>query len=59
MEKWLSTPEVLEFFGDVNSPFTVEQVKRKYEPRINDDTSWLMELKTSSVVHEAAKSENE
>lgn len=37
MAKWLSTPEVLEFFGDANSPFTVGQVKRKYEPRINGD----------------------
>ncbi|MDN7240732.1 GNAT family N-acetyltransferase [Planococcus sp. N028] len=35
MAKWLSTKEVLEFFGDVNAPFTIEQVKTKYEPRVN------------------------
>lgn len=35
MAKWLSTPEVLEFYGDVNSPYTLEQVKGKYEPRVN------------------------
>jgi len=34
MAKWLSTREVLEFYGDVNSPFTIEQVKQKYGPRI-------------------------
>lgn len=34
MAKWLSTREVLEFYGDVNSPFTIQQVKQKYGPRI-------------------------
>lgn len=47
MAKWLSTPEVLEFFGDRNAPFTVEQVKRKYEPRIKGDVAvypYIVEL---------------
>lgn len=33
MAQWLSTKEVLEFYGDINSPFTLQQVKDKYEPR--------------------------
>ncbi|TWT25977.1 GNAT family N-acetyltransferase [Planomicrobium sp. CPCC 101110] len=37
MAQWLSTKEVLEFYGDVNSPFSVERVRRKYGPRINGD----------------------
>jgi aminoglycoside 6'-N-acetyltransferase len=37
MSKWLSTKEVLEFYGDVHSPFSFEQVKEKYEPRVNGD----------------------
>ncbi|WP_405098724.1 GNAT family N-acetyltransferase [Oceanobacillus sp. FSL H7-0719] len=37
MAQWLSTKEVLEFYGDVNSPFTLQQVKNKYEPRVNGD----------------------
>lgn len=35
MAKWLSTREVLEFYGDVNSPFTIQRVKQKYGPRID------------------------
>lgn len=35
MAQWLSTKAVLEFFGDVNSPFTIQQVKQKYSPRID------------------------
>lgn len=35
MAKWLSTREVLEFYGDVNSPFTIQQVIKKYGPRID------------------------
>ncbi|WP_308462027.1 GNAT family N-acetyltransferase [Planococcus sp. CP5-4] len=35
MAKWLSMREVLEFFGDVNSPFTIQQVIKKYGPRID------------------------
>ncbi|GIN74911.1 N-acetyltransferase [Bacillus sp. J14TS2] len=35
MAQWLSTKEVLEFYGDVNAPFTLQQVKDKYEPRVN------------------------
>ncbi|GEN45385.1 hypothetical protein AHA02nite_11610 [Alkalibacillus haloalkaliphilus] len=34
MAKWLSTEEVLEFYGDVNSPFDLVKVKEKYGPRI-------------------------
>jgi len=47
MAKWLSTKEVLEFYGDVNSPFTLEQVKRKYEPRVRGESpvsSFIVEL---------------
>jgi len=32
--KWLSTPEVLEYYGDIHSPFSLEQVIKKYESRI-------------------------
>lgn len=35
MQKWLSTPEVLEFYGDIHFPFTLEQVVKKYESRVN------------------------
>jgi aminoglycoside 6'-N-acetyltransferase len=35
MQKWLSTPEVLEFYGDIHFPFSLEQVINKYEPRVN------------------------
>lgn len=37
MSEWLSTKEVLEFYGDIHSPFTLEEVKRKYEPRVIGD----------------------
>ncbi|MDV2582369.1 GNAT family N-acetyltransferase [Alkalibacillus haloalkaliphilus] len=37
MAKWLSAEEVLEFYGDVNSPFNLEKVKEKYEPRISGE----------------------
>ena len=35
MAQWLSTKAVLEFFGDVDFPFTAQQVKQKYGPRID------------------------
>jgi aminoglycoside 6'-N-acetyltransferase len=35
MAQWLSTNEVLEFYGNVNEPFSVERVKTKYGPRID------------------------
>lgn len=35
MYQWLSTKEVLEFYGEVTSPFTLKQVKDKYKPRVN------------------------
>lgn len=47
MAKWLNTKEVLAFYGDVNSPFTMEQVKRKYEPRVRGESpvsSFIVEL---------------
>ncbi|AWE07670.1 GNAT family N-acetyltransferase [Lysinibacillus sp. 2017] len=47
MTKWLSTKEVLEFYGDINSPFTLEQVKEKYEPRVRGEsrvTPFIVEL---------------
>jgi len=37
MAKWLSTREVLEFYGDNNSPFSIEQVRKKYEPRVRGE----------------------
>jgi len=37
MSQWLSTKEVLEFYGNVNAPFTLQQVKDKYEPRVNGE----------------------
>lgn len=37
MAKWLSTREVLEFYGDINSPFSIEQVRKKYEPRVRGE----------------------
>ncbi|MDQ0350372.1 aminoglycoside 6'-N-acetyltransferase [Alkalibacillus filiformis] len=47
MAKWLSTEAVLEFYGDVNSPFDLEKVKEKYEPRIAGEvpvTPYIVEL---------------
>jgi aminoglycoside 6'-N-acetyltransferase len=52
MAQWLSTKEVLEFYGDVNSPFTLQQVKDKYEPRVNGDIpviSYTVELDGSPM----------
>ncbi|MFJ5766846.1 GNAT family N-acetyltransferase [Lysinibacillus sp. NPDC093210] len=37
MTKWLRTKEVLEFYGDINSPYTIEEVRKKYEPRIRGE----------------------
>jgi aminoglycoside 6'-N-acetyltransferase len=37
MTKWLRTKEVLEFYGDINSPYTIEAVRKKYEPRIRGE----------------------
>lgn len=37
MSQWLSTKEVLEFYGDVSAPFTLQQVINKYEPRVNGE----------------------
>ncbi|WEG15251.1 GNAT family N-acetyltransferase [Alkalihalophilus pseudofirmus] len=39
MAKWLSTNEVLEYYGDVNAPFSFEQVKQKYEPRVQGEVN--------------------
>lgn len=52
MTQWLSTKEVLEFYGDVNSPFTLQQVKDKYEPRINGDIPvipYIVELESTPI----------
>lgn len=52
MAQWLSTKEVLEFYGDVNSPFTLQQVKDKYEPRVNGDipvTPFIVELDSTPI----------
>ncbi|MFC4712733.1 GNAT family N-acetyltransferase [Planococcus dechangensis] len=37
MARWLSTEAVLKFYGDVNSPFSLQQVEKKYGPRIDGD----------------------
>jgi len=52
MAHWLSTIEVLEFYGDVDSPFTLQQVEDKYGPRINGDvpvTPYIAELGESPI----------
>lgn len=52
MAQWLSTPAVLEFFGDVNAPFTLEQVQRKYGPRITGDVPvypYIVELEKEPI----------
>lgn len=49
---WLSTREVLEFFRDVNAPFTLDQVKAKYGPRINGDAPiypYIVELNNRPI----------
>lgn len=46
MAKWLSTPEILEYYGDPSSPFTFEQVIEKYRPRVDgevDITPYIVE----------------
>lgn len=52
MTVWLSTEKVLEFYGDVNSPFTLAQVKNKYEPRVNGDVPvipYIVELDRTPI----------
>ncbi|WP_142828889.1 GNAT family N-acetyltransferase [Planococcus soli] len=52
MAEWLSTPAVLEFFGDINAPFTLEQVQRKYGPRITGDVPiypYIVELEKEPI----------
>ncbi|GGN56164.1 GNAT family N-acetyltransferase [Oceanobacillus indicireducens] len=52
MAQWLSTKEVLEFYGDSNSPFTLQQVKNKYEPRVNGDIPvipYIVELDNTPI----------
>lgn len=52
MSEWLSTEEVLRFYGDIDSPFTVEQIKRKYEPRVNGAVPvfpYIVELEHSPI----------
>ncbi|MEB2298638.1 acetyltransferase [Lysinibacillus xylanilyticus] len=52
MAKWLSTKEVLEFYGDINSPFSIEQVRKKYEPRVRGEIlvfSFIVELDDSPI----------
>ncbi|MGE7947958.1 GNAT family N-acetyltransferase [Lysinibacillus sp. NPDC093688] len=52
MAKWLSTKEVLEFYGDINSPFSIEQVRKKYEPRIRGEIlvfPFIVELDDSPI----------
>jgi len=50
--KWLSTKEVLEFYGDINSPFSIEQVRKKYEPRVRGEIlvfPFIVELDDSPI----------
>ena len=52
MARWLSTREVLEFYGDINSPFTLDQVKKKYQARIDGDVPvvpFIAELKDGPI----------
>lgn len=52
MSKWLSTKEVLTFYGDVNEPFSLEMVKQKYGPRIDGEInvpSFIVELKDQPI----------
>ena len=52
MARWLSTPEVLEFYGDVDSPYTLDQVKAKYKPRVNGEVHvypFIVELDTMPI----------
>ncbi|MFB7158162.1 GNAT family N-acetyltransferase [Lysinibacillus sp. NPDC056232] len=52
MAKWLSTKEVLEFYGDINSPFSIEQVRKKYEPRVRGEIlvfPFIVELDGSPI----------
>ncbi len=52
MAKWLSTKEVLEYYGDINSPFTIEKVKEKYEPRVRGDSPvfpFIVELDNTPI----------
>ncbi|MFF2175949.1 GNAT family N-acetyltransferase [Lysinibacillus sp. NPDC058147] len=52
MATWLSTKEVLEFYGDINSPFTKEQVRIKYEPRVHGEIPvfpFIVELDGSPI----------
>jgi aminoglycoside 6'-N-acetyltransferase len=34
MVKWLSTPEVLEFYGGINNPLSLKDIIKKYKPRV-------------------------
>lgn len=38
MANWLSMKEVLEFYGDIHSPYSMEQVRAKYEPRVRGES---------------------
>ncbi|MCA1026028.1 acetyltransferase [Cytobacillus kochii] len=52
MRKWLSTKEVLTFYGDVNEPFSLEMVKEKYGPRIDGEINvlpFIVELKDQPI----------
>ena len=52
MTKWLNTPEVLEYYGDIQSPFSLEQIIEKYEPRIkgvSQITPYIAQLNTIPI----------
>jgi len=52
MAKWLSTREVLEFYGDINSPFSIEEVRKKYELRVRGEIlvfPFIVELDGSPI----------
>ncbi|WP_180955043.1 GNAT family N-acetyltransferase [Bacillus sp. V3-13] len=37
MARWLRTPVVLEFYGGVENPFTLEMIHEKYGPRVRGE----------------------
>ncbi|WP_035397915.1 GNAT family N-acetyltransferase [Exiguobacterium sp. OS-77] len=52
ISQWLSTKEVLEFYGDMNAPFTLQQVIDKYEPRVNGEipvAPYIVELEDEPI----------
>lgn len=52
MTTWLQTKEILEFYGDIHSPFTHEQVRDKYGPRVRGEgvvSPFIVELDNTPI----------